>query len=62
MLDFTSAFSFAVIFKQLRKVFQSLSFPFMDLIWMDVVFGGNLNHAFVFLDCLQDDLGFLNSR
>jgi len=61
MLDFTSAFAFAVILEKLRKVFQGLSFPFMDLIWMDAVFGGNLSHALVFSDCLQDNLCFLDS-
>ena len=61
MLDFTSTFTFTVIFKQLSKVFQGLPFPFMDLIWVNTVFGGNLSHALVFSDCLQDDLSFLDS-
>jgi len=56
MLGFTSAFAFAVILKKLRKVFERLLFPFMDLIRVDVVFGGNLSHALIFSDYFQDDL------
>jgi len=59
MFGFTSAFAFAIILKKLRKVFQGLPFPFMDLIWMNAVFSGNLSHALVFSDGLQDDLRFL---
>lgn len=61
MLGFASTFAFAVILEKLGKVFQRLSFPFMNLIRMDAILGGNLSHALVFSDCFQDDLCFLNS-
>jgi hypothetical protein len=62
MLGFPGAFAVAVVFKELRKVFQGLPFPFMDLIRVDAILSGDLSDTFVFSDGLQDDLCFLKSR
>lgn len=53
--------SFAIILEKLDEVFQSLLFPFVDLVRMNAVFDSDLCHAFVFSEGFQDDLGFLAS-
>lgn len=55
MFGFANTLAFAVIFKKLRKIFQGLLFPLVDLIRMNAVFNRDLRNTLFLSDRFQDD-------